>query len=173
MRFEDPTHDDGCSAARYLARVPEGLVVGGYRGWLHFAAMRDVSRLEAVWNEFNTRLDPNAAGLAMAGLERLIRQLGSCAACPLRFHCQGVKHLCRDECLMLSLISGLQNGEDEAAFLSALGLTSADRASTIVTAGGEFAMALKISGHQLLPIHADTVRWLATGRSQPAKTTLH
>lgn len=168
---QDPNIE--CAAARYLAREPEGLVVGGYRGLLGFAAERDVSRLEAVWNDFNRKLDRNCARLAMSGLESLIVKIGRCATCPLRFHCQGIQHLCRDECLILGLIASLQNGEDDAAFLSASALTSRSGAFEVLAAASEFAMALKMGGKQLLPIHTDTVRWIIGNRPHRETTTLH
>ena len=141
MQFKDQPRQEECAAARYLARDAEGLVIGGYRGWLGFAAERDIAMLDAIWSAFNRKLDANCARLAMSGLEKLIRQLGVCATCPLRFHCQGARHLCRDECLMLALISGLQNGEDETAYLSAGALTSNARAFEVLAAASEFATA--------------------------------
>ena len=159
--------------ARYLEREAEALVVGGYRGWLEFAVDPDVRKLEAVWNAFNRSLDRHCARLAMSGLETLIRRLGTCATCPLRFHCQGSSHLCRDECLVLGLVSGLQNGDEETAFLSAGALTSQARALERLRAGSEFAMAMKSGGKHLLPISGQTIRMIAASAPHSGNKTLH
>lgn len=108
----------------------------------------------------------------MSGLERLIGNLGACANCPLRFLCQGSKHLCRDECLILGLVSGLQNGDEEAALLSAQFLSSSSQAPELLSAAAEFAMTLKFAGQQLLPIHAHTVDQVG-GSTHAPHPTLH
>ncbi|MDZ7824042.1 MAG: hypothetical protein U5K75_08365 [Ahrensia sp.] len=176
VRFEDQDNNLQNVATRYLARDPESLVLSGYRGWLAFAADRDISKLEAIWNEFSKKLDHKCALMAMSGLENLIRKMGVCAQCPLRFHCQGTKNLCRDECLMLALISSLQNGDEESAYLSASTLTSttsAKGAIEVLASATEFAMALKLGGKQLLPIEAGAVRWIIEKSPNPESATVH
>ncbi|WP_420410503.1 hypothetical protein [Hoeflea sp.] len=161
-----------CPASRILARQPENLVVGGYRGWLHFASERNVSHLRKVQSDYVRLLGEQAGTAAMGGLERLIGNLGACANCPLRFFCQGSKHLCREECLMLALVSGLQNGDEEAALLSARFLSSSSQAPELLSAAAEFAMTLKFAGQQLLPIHAHTVDQFG-GATRAPHPTLH
>lgn len=173
VSVDDQDGGIGRETAHYLARGPESLVIDGYRGWLHFAAHRDAQRLQEIWNRFNRRLDPHSARLAMAGLERLIRQLGACANCPLRFHCQGTQHLCRDECLVLSMISGLQHGDDAASFLSARALTSQVKALEVIAAGGEFAITLRAAGQVLLPVEAATIMTIAGTAGGPPSSSLH
>jgi hypothetical protein len=168
-----PQPDGQCPASRYLARTPEILVVGGYRAWLHFAIEQNAASLETIQAQFNRHLGKPAAFVAMAGLESMIRQLGTCASCPLRCFCQGSQHLCRDECLILGLVSGLQNGEDEAAYLSAGNLSSNARAPEVVASAGEFAMALKFAGQQLLPIPVDTLHRIIKGGQAASNPTLH
>lgn len=168
-----PQSDGQCPASRYLARTPESLVVGGYRAWLHFAIEQNASCLDGIRDRFDHHLGRSTALVAMAGLESMIRQLGTCAGCPLRCFCQGSQHLCRDECLILGLISGLQNGEDESAYLSAGNLSSEARAPEVVASAGEFAMALKFAGQQLLPIPVDTVHWIIKGGQAAPNSTLH
>jgi hypothetical protein len=164
--------DQECPASRILARQPENLVVGGYRGWLHFASERDVARLREVRSDYVRHLGEQAGTAAMRGLERLIGNLGACAGCPLRFLCQGSKHLCREECLMLGLVSGLQNGDEDAALLSARFLSSPAQAPELLSAAAEFAMTLKFAGQQLLPIHAHTVDQFG-GATRAPQPTLH
>lgn len=161
-----------CPAARFLARKPENLVVCGYRGWLHFASERNLARLQAVQADYIRHLGEQVGTAAMTGLERLIGNLGACANCPLHFFCQGSQHLCREECLILGLVSGLQNGEEEAALLSARHLSSEDRAPVLLRTAAEFAMTLKFAGQQLLPIHAHTVDQIG-GAGRANQPTLH
>lgn len=164
--------DQECPASRILARQPESLVVGGYRGWLHFASERNAAHLREVRSDYVRHLGEHAGVAAMSGLERLIGNLGACANCPLRFLCQGSKHLCREECLMLGLVSGLQNGDEDAALLSAQFLSSPGQAPELLSAAAEFAMTLKFAGQQLLPIHAHTVGQFG-GATRAPQPTLH
>lgn len=157
---------------RYPARGPEGLVIRGYRAWLQYAIERDTSGLQETWKTLGNEMGPKTAHLAMRVLERLVHQLGDCSACALRFHCQGTK-LCREECLILAMISRLQNGEEEAAFRSAIELVPQEKASDTLMIGGELAMAMKAAGKVLLPVSADSIRLLNPGSEAVPVPTLH
>ena len=171
--FDGNEEAGNCAAARYLRRVPENLVVNGYRGWLLFALEDNQAHLHAVLEALCRSLGERAAASAMAGLDGLIRQLGKCAVCPLRFKRPNTSHLCRDECLLLSMIAGLQHGDEEAAFEGAAALTYRARAAQVLGAGAAFAIELKLAGQQLLPIHADTVRWIVSQNTQASEPTIH
>ncbi len=171
--FKTDHQDNGRAAVDYMNRPPENLVLNGYRGWLLHAAESDPCHLSEVWNLYCAQMSERNACFVMSGLEGLIRQLGICATCPLRFARPKTNYLCRDECLILGLIAGLQNSDEEAAFESASALTCAAKSNEVMISGGEFAMALKCAGQQLLPINAETIRWIVHERASLAKNTVH
>ena len=162
-----------CPAARYLRRPPESLVVNGYRGWLTAVTRRDGGPLNDVWAHFLDVLGHDVGRQAMEGLETLIRELGVCAACPLRFAHPKAQHLCRDECLVLGLVAGLQSGDDDAAFESAVALTCSAQSLRLLYFSSGFAMTLKAAGQQLLPIHAHVIREIVAASSSGAGQTVH
>ena len=171
---DDPKDADACPAVRYLRREPENLVVNGYRSWILGLIEKDAAHWEQAWNAHARSLGSDAARIALDGLQELIRTLGACATCPLRFHKPDTGHLCRDECLILGLIAGLQHGDEDAAWQSATGLSCAAKCGQVMAASGTYAFSLKHADRVLLPVPAAAIRDIELQSAQrSASTTLH
>ena len=171
---DDSRDTDMCVAVRYLRREPENLVVNGYRNWILGMVEKDVAHWEQVWNSHARSLGPGPARIAIDGLQELVRTLGACATCPLRFHRPDTGHLCRDECLILGLIAGLQHGDEDAAWQSAAGLSCATKCGQVMAASGTYAFSLKHADRVLLPVPAAAIRDIELqSAQQSASTTLH
>ena len=145
-----------CLAAAYMARKPEALVVGGYRGLVACALAGDtvvgqsaVKQLEALHRQ---TLGPAETRVVLDGLSAFIGTLGHCATCPLRACSNSCQHLCRDECLILALIAALQHGDDNIGISAASALTCPARHAEILGVAGDYAMRMKIFGQVLLPV---------------------
>ena len=165
-----------CPAAEYLARKPERLVVEGYRNWLNGCAQGDAGAWDSAWNLYATELGSSEGRIALDGLAVFVNALGRCASCPLRFFPSKACHLCRDECLVLSLVAALQHGDDDAGRMSAEGLACSTRCVELTAAAGDYAMRLKMFGCTLLPIPPLVVADFLAGpaqRSAAGPQTLH
>lgn len=141
-----------CPAADYLNRKPEQLVVRGYRDWLQGCAGDDRWAWNTVGNLYAAELGEAEGRIALEGLAQFVMALGRCATCPLRFFPSETFHLCRDECLVLSLVAALQHGDEDAQRMSAEGLVCRSRCPELVAAAGDYAMRLKMFDCTLLPI---------------------
>jgi hypothetical protein len=144
-------------ATVYPDRAPERLALTAYR-----LALGSRSRTGAP----PVRHDPAAllrfhdtacGALPVEGMAELVETIGRCAGCPLKCSPPADRSICREECLLLSLLSGIQHGDDETVFASALGLAGPQGALDVIAAGGSFAIALKQASQILLPVPAETI----------------
>ena len=163
-----------CRRAPYMNRLPEALVVKGYRHWLNGQVAGDLDAWTQAWELYANTLGTAQGRAAMNTLVNFVNALGRCATCPLRFLPAGSGHLCRDECLVLSLVAALQHGDDEAGQFSAEALTCRARCHDAIAAASEFAMSLKISGHSLLPVPQTTIANILAGDATRGRAaTIH
>ena len=170
-------------SARYMARPAERLVLEGYRCWTQAAARDRWQPLEDIKRLYSATLDVRDIRPVVAALCDFVGTLGLCARCPLHTFEAGSLDICRDETLILGLVSGLQNGDDRAADLCLRALTCPSRCEPVAVAAGNFAFILKGMGKTLLPIPAPVIRGILerTGRHpsapedarRPAGATLH
>ncbi|MFZ2103442.1 MAG: hypothetical protein WAU86_23055 [Oricola sp.] len=145
-------------AAAYLARPAERLVLEGYRHAIAAAVTGGFAPWQAATGLYRGILGPRGSTAAMQALAEFIATLGRCAACPLRTFESDSRHVCRDEVLVLGLVAGIQNGDDEAAELCLAALSCATRCDEVAFAAGAFALVLRGLDKTLLPIPAPVVR---------------
>jgi len=153
----DFSHNSECVVHRYLNRLPESLVLNGYRGWLRGLAFKEYDSFNDVWNYYAASLGSQAGGLALKSLEGLVQCLCACASCPLRFLSNQCNHLCRDECLLLSIVAALQHGDEAALHTSVSPLFNREKEGQVLSAAGEYAFILKASNAVLLPVSAEVI----------------
>lgn len=176
----DCTSQEG---ARYMARPAERLVLEGYRCWTQAVARRHGQPLEDIARLCGETLGADDVEPVVAALCDFVGTLGLCARCPLHTFEAGSRHICRDETLILGLVSGLQNGDDRAADLCLRTLTCPGRCGPVAVAAGNFAFILKSMGRKLLPIPAPVIHAILErtarhpsapeGARRPAGATLH
>jgi hypothetical protein len=90
-------------------------------------------------------------------LATFVRTLGQCAACPLNVFKPGSHHICRDETLVMALIAGIQNGDEQTIHFCLEKLCRHDRRDPAAIAAGTFALTLKSMDYTMLPIPAHVV----------------
>lgn len=147
------------NSAAYFARPPERLVLEGYRRWTGGAATGDVREgWQSVVELYRDILGDRSSLVAVRTLSDFVSTLGRCATCPLRTFETGSHHICRDEVLVMGLIAGIQNHDDEAARLCLTGLACETRCDEVAMAAGSFALVLRGLNMTLLPIPAPVVR---------------
>ena len=147
-------HDEHgiCPAAAYLRQQPENLVVNGYRNWIAGLAHSDQRYWDAAWATHAKALGAIDGQIAVDAMASLVRQLGACATCPLRFYKPGAGHLCRDECLVLGMVAGAQHGDEDILVQSAKLLTCSDACFEVVEQASAYAAILLSHSQRLTPI---------------------
>jgi predicted Zn-ribbon and HTH transcriptional regulator len=166
----------GCSA-RLLDRSPERLVVTGARCCLAGYQYADIDCWETAWTEYVRMLGTDDARRLVGELQCMVRVLRRDSERPLSFFPYGCCHICRDEGLLLSLVSALQDGDEATATFAARHLTARTAAAAIgdvMEATRSFARALKNTGQKLLSVPAAVVASIVSAGSEPAaKSTMH
>jgi hypothetical protein len=142
----------------YLARQPEHLVLHGYRCWTRGAAT--ASRVPWIEAEdlYMNALGERSGRAALDALADFVGTTGLCARCPLRMLRPGARALCRDEALVLGLISALQNGDDAASGFCVAALADDRVAGHVEATAATYAVILKSSGSRLLPVPLEILR---------------
>ncbi|MCI5078548.1 hypothetical protein [Oricola sp.] len=146
------------NSAAYFARPPERLVLEGYRNWSYGVATADEAAWQRAIDLYSGLLGTRASAAAVQALSEFVGALGRCASCPLKTFETGSRHICRDEVLVMGLIAGIQNQDDEVVGLCLTELSCATRCDEVALAAGSFALVLRGLDKTLLPIPAPVVR---------------
>ncbi|MGV6903814.1 MULTISPECIES: hypothetical protein [unclassified Brucella] len=143
---------NGANSTGYFDRVPEKLVLEGYRRWTAGFETGSIIPWEMTWSLYLEELGPSEATRAVAELSQFIRVLRHCAACPLRAFPFDSHHVCREECLTLGLISGMQNQDALLIDTCLQAIACVRHCDDVAWAARNFADALADFGQTLLPI---------------------
>lgn len=141
----------------YLVRIPERLVLEGYRHWIAGYDHNSVIPWELAWNLYESILGVDQAKTAVAELSHFIRVVGRCTTCPLKSFPSGAHHLCREECLALGLIAGAQHSDDAVIRKCLEAMTCPARCEAVAMAAGSFALTLRAMNQRLLPIPVNAI----------------
>lgn len=157
-----------CPAANYLSRPAERLVLEGYRTGLSGCASGDVAGWRGAWDLYRGDLRHDDARIAFDGLIEMIGALGRCARCPLRFFNREIRHICRDEGLLLALVAASQHGDEQTGQIAAEALSCPMRCGELAVAAADYGLRLRMVGRTLLPVSAEFAAALASAGLQPA-----
>jgi hypothetical protein len=171
-------HEDlaECRAAAYLRQQPENLVVNGYRNWVAGLAHSDSRYWDDAFAAHVRALGAIDGQVALDAMSELISQLGACATCPLRFYKPGAGHLCRDECLVLGMVSGAQHGDEDLLVQSARLLTCSDTCLGVIERASAYAGILLGHSQRLSPIPLSAIADIdmrSVFSGSPASGSLH
>ncbi len=164
--FED---NHGC----YFDRTPEKLVLEGYRRWIAGYDTGSVRPWELAWDLYAALLGPQAGRRAWGELGHFVRTLRQCANCPLRSFPFGAHHVCREECLALGLIAGLQHADRNAVHACLNAISCPLRAGEVSAAAGEYAETLASMRHYLLPIPEAAIADIVARAAPAQHETVH
>ena len=143
---------NGANSAGYFDRLPEKLVLEGYRRWTAGFETGSIIPWEMTWGLYSEVLGPSEAKRAVGELSHFIRVLRHCANCPLRAFPFDSHHVCREECLMLGLISGIHNQDALLLDTCLEAIAYRRRCDDVAEAARNFADTLADFGQTLLPI---------------------
>ncbi|MCB1420172.1 MAG: hypothetical protein R3D65_15025 [Zhengella sp.] len=155
------------------------MVLAGYRLWMIKGMTITPDDLADFMTIHARAFSEDDRPLIADGLAGFIHALGHCASCPLAFHDNvtdgAAAPACHDEGLVLALVSALQYGMEDTAFLCATALACPRLAAPLAGAAGDCALRLKACGQWLSPVCRETVIGfiMAKARSGKPVTTVH
>ncbi|MEM7461643.1 MAG: hypothetical protein AAF362_03085 [Pseudomonadota bacterium] len=150
--YSDKSHFD---------RMPEAIVIGGYRNWLAGAFSREAHYWRRAF-EIHVEILGNQSGKsAFEAMSALINQISVDTIIPLQFHNPDVDMLCRDECLLLAFISATQHGNETAQYLCTKLICDPSKSYEITAKAETYASILKDGGCLLAPVSIKAIRKLS------------
>lgn len=159
----------GRSNRCYFERTPERLVLEGYRHWSAGYETGSIEPWELAWSIYAAELGSHDGRRALSELSGYVRTLRKCATCPLRSFPFNSRHLCREECLTMGLIAGLQH-ESDAVDLCLGHLACRGTCDIVEDAARRFAETLSGLEQVMLPIPRHVIEDIAT---RPGKDRFH
>lgn len=165
-------------ASAYFDRPAEKLVLEGYRCWTRGFVLRSTEPWTEAEHLYRHLLGDNDARHAVVALAGFVKTLGRCAACPLRMFHSGSPFICRDETLVMGLVSGIQNCDEAATTFCLELLCCRKRCGEAAQAAGDFALTLKALHMVMMPIPTPVLQSIAgrhhTHHAEPqAAPTIH
>ena len=163
---------------KLLDRKPERLVVTGLRCCMAGYAFGDIDCWETAWRSYCSELGTADARRLMGELQYWVRCLRAESNRPLDVFPHGCGHVCRDECMALSLIAALQDNDLGTAVVAARhlsGQVDGEAPVALAIAGQGYADALIGAGQKLVSVPASVVHSIAAFGSGPgaAVETVH
>lgn len=107
------SRESAAGQTAYFDRPPEKLVLDGYRHLIRGAALSSTEHLSKAQRLYRGLLGDEDGERAIMALAKFVRTLGQSAACPLNVFKPGSRHICRDETLVMALMAGIQNGDEQ------------------------------------------------------------
>ena len=153
----------------YFDRIPEKLVLEGYRHWTAGFETGSIQPWEIAWSIYADALGAQDGGEALSALSAFIRTLKKCSVCPLRAFPFHSHHLCVEECLTMGLIAGIQHSDDVVE-ICLQHLACSARCAEVEGAAHVFAKTLVRLDQVLLPIPEHVI---VDVLSQGSRTRLH
>jgi hypothetical protein len=136
----------------YLDRLPERLVVDGYRYWMAGYETGSIAPWELAWSLFADELGPADGRVALSALTCWVRTCRNWSPEPRQFFPFRCKRLCKDECLAVSLISALQHHDRESARFCLGAMVLPDGALDTESSAHNLAESLAALGQRLMPV---------------------
>lgn len=143
-------HQDDLFAYR-----PERLVVSGLRCTMAGYDLGDPECWNCLWDIYVAEVGAPTTRRLMGELQYWVRGVRAAADHSLTYYPMGCRHVCRDECLLLTLLSALQHENDRCAgcALGALcGHSDEKQILSMREPSRAFAEALLDAGEVLLPV---------------------
>ncbi len=141
----------------YFARPAERLVLDGYRSLQSARNSQRQDDFDAASKFFHSLLPARMAKSALQALVVFVSQLAACNGCPLKSFPAETHHVTRYEVLLLGLIAGVQNGDDQCVRTCLNQITCASRCEEVAFAAANFALTLRCFGQQLGPVPLEAI----------------
>jgi len=154
----------GCILPKLLDYKPERLVVSGFRCCMAGYEFGDIECWETGWRYYVGEIGSGEARSLMGELQFWVRSVRGETRRRIACFPHGCQNVCHDECMALSMVSGMQDGRRDLAEFAAsylLGTSTETAPMRVSDAAAGYATALKNLGLKLLPVPEDVIRSIA------------
>jgi hypothetical protein len=141
-----------CGAVALFDRVPERLVLEGFRRWMAGYSTGDLSHWEEAWNLHAGALGPRTARVVVDRLARFVRTVRDWPICPIACFPGGCRHVCRHECFALAMVAASQNRDLECLASAMRHLLDPEGHAEAMLPALAYAEAMKESDLMLTPV---------------------
>ena len=151
-------------------RVPERLVLEGFRRWITGYATGDLSHWEEAWNLHAAQLGTRDARVVVDRLARFVRIVRDWSICPISCFPGGCRHICRHECFALAMVAASQNHDLDCLASAMRHLLDPDGHEAAMLPALAYAEAMKESELVLMPVPKAVIDEIA---GRPPQERLH
>jgi hypothetical protein len=172
MLIDAPTASatpSGCSVPLF-ERLPERLVLEGFRRWMAGYASGDLGHWEEAWNLHAASLGVQAARQLVDKLARFVRTVRDWSLCPIACFPGGCRHVCRQECFALAMVAASQNDDLAALETSMRYLLDPEGHAEAMLPALAYAETMRASDLLLMPVSQAVIEEIA---GRPAHERLH
>jgi hypothetical protein len=157
-------------SAPLFERLPERLVLEGFRRWIAGYSSGDLCHWEAAWNLYAASLGPRDARVLVERLARFVRSVRDWSICPIACFPGGCRHVCRHECFALAIVSASQSRDLDCLAAAMAHLLDPEGHEEAMLPALDFAEAMKRSNLMLMPVSRAVIEEIA---GRPAAERLH
>lgn len=133
-------------------RLPERLVLEGFRRWVAGYASGDLTHWEEAWNLHAESLGSRDARIVVDKLARFVRTVRDWSLRPISCFPGGCRHICRHECFALAMVAASQNGDAESLSAAMRHLLDPEGHAEAVVPALAYADAMRASDMMLMPV---------------------
>jgi hypothetical protein len=157
-------------SASLFERLPERLVLEGFRRWIAGYASGDLRYWEAAWNLYAAALGTRDARVLVERLARFARSVRDWSICPIACFPGGCRHVCRHECFALAMVSASQRRDLDGLAAAMRHLLDPEGHEEAMLPALAFAEAMKESDLMLMPVPRAVIEEIA---GRPLAERLH
>jgi hypothetical protein len=158
------------SAVALWDRLPERLVLEGFRRWMAGYASGDLAHWEEVWNLYAGTLGTRPARNVVDSLARFVKVVRDWSICPITCFPGGCRHICRQECFALAMVSASQNKDLDCLAAAMRHLIEPDGHEEAMLPALAYAEAMRESELMLMPVPKTVIEEIA---GRPLHERLH
>jgi hypothetical protein len=156
--------------APLFERLPERLVLEGFRRWIAGYKTGDLSHWEEVWNLYAAALGPRDARALVERLARFVRSVRDWSVCPIACFPRGCRHICRHECFALAMVAASQSRDLGCLAFAMKHLLDPEGHEEAMLPALAFAEAMAESDLRLMPVPRAVIEEIA---DRPMPNRLH
>jgi len=157
-------------SAPLFDRLPERLVLEGFRRWVLGYASGDLAHWEEAWNLFAASLGPREARAVVDPLAKFVRCVRDWSVCPIACFPGGCRHICRQECFALAMVAASQNKDLDCLATAMRHLLDPEGHEEAMLPALAFAEAMRERDLLLMPVPRTVIEEIA---GRPPHQRLH
>ena len=157
-------------SAPLFDRLPERLVLEGFRRWMAGYSSGDLTHWEEVWNLHAASLGPRDARNVVDKLARYVKIVRDWSICPVACFPNGCRHICRQECFALAIVAASQNHDLDCLAAAMSLLIDPEGHEEALLPALAYAEAMRDHDLRLMPVPRHVIEEIA---GRPAHERLH